>query len=1231
MKKLYLALIISLFSLTHIWAQHNVTFQVDMNNQTVSTNGVHVAGNFQIAAGYASDWAPNLTQLTDANNDGIYNITVNIPAGYYEYKYINGNAWGQDESVPGACATNNNRAFTVASDTTLTAFCFGTCQNLCNPPLDTLNLTFSVDMRDEFMNNGSNGSVHVAGNFQANAGFGNDWTPNTTPLTDNNNDSIFETTVQVTKPVGQAYNFEYKYINGNAWGQDEGIPAACAINNNRGASITTDTVLPAFCFATCNTLCAPLAPTNDTINLTFQVDMRTEFINTGASGTIGVAGSFQQDAGFPSNWSPGVVFLTDTNNDSIFNGSVQIITSGGLPYTFQYKYIKGATFVEQETVPTTCGVSDGFGGFNREASVSSDTVLSAICFSECSNCTLPTPPVLDTFNVTFNIDMRNNYLANGLADTIAVAGSFQSETNLNNDWIADSTLLTDANNDSIYSATVQIINQGSPFTFQYKYLRNNTYEAVPSTCGASDGFGGFNREISISGDTVLSAICFAECDTCTLPTPPTTDTFDITFQVNMKDIFISNGSSGTVSVAGSFQNDAGFGNDWTPGTTTLTDANTDSIYTTTIQVEVTAGNNYSFQYKYLNGNTWGTEETVPSACGINDNNGGYNRSANITSDTVLNVVCFSGCTNCNTPLPTNDTVDVTFRVNMKSAQSISALGVHVAGSFQGLAGFGSDWNPASTPLTDANTDSIYTITVRIPTGTYQYKFINGNTFNEVENVPNNCGIADGFGGFNRSTTITSDTVLEAVCFSTCITNCVYTPPAPTYPVTFQVDMATEIVSANGVHIAGNFQTALGLPNNWEPNTVELTDPDLDGIYTVTVNLPADTFQYKFINGNTFNEQETVPNSCGIDDGFGNYNRRIITPANAYTVPEVCFATCQACQTDTFNVTFQVDMREDFTTNGISDTVSVAGNFQADANGVNWTPGTILLTDANTDSIYQTTVQVIAKTNGTYNFDYKYLNGGTWGSDENLPISCSNNGNRTATITSDTTLPAYCFSTCNVLCAPINTNTINVTFRVNMKNALVNTNGIFVTGNFNNLNWSTSSLQLTDNNNLIYERIVAMAPSLYHYKYANGNTIADLETANFNTLGCGSIDSLVGEVRVLNLTGTTNDTILPVYLFNSCMEDTVGGTPPNSILSINQNTIKAFPNPFNNKLFLSFENTQANYSITVTTLTGKTVISQQTKGQAKLQLNTTHLTQGIYFLTITHTQTGQFATSKIVAR
>ena len=101
-----------------------VTFQVDMSLQTVSPNGVHVAGAFQTP----DAWQPGATEMTDDDADGIYEVTVPVAPGNYGYKFINGNNWdgvdNDNEAVPGECATDGNRLLVAEGEAmTVTLLC----------------------------------------------------------------------------------------------------------------------------------------------------------------------------------------------------------------------------------------------------------------------------------------------------------------------------------------------------------------------------------------------------------------------------------------------------------------------------------------------------------------------------------------------------------------------------------------------------------------------------------------------------------------------------------------------------------------------------------------------------------------------------------------------------------------------------------------------------------------------------------------------------------------------------------------------------------------------------------------------------------------------------------------------------------------------------------------------------------------------------------------------------
>ena len=117
-----------------------------------------------------------------------------------------------------------------------------------------------------------------------------------------------------------------------------------------------------------------------------------------------------------------------------------------------------------------------------------------------------------------------------------------------------------------------------------------------------------------------------------------------------------------------------------------------------------------------------------------------------------------------------------------------------------------------------------------------------------------------------------------------------------YQVQFQVDLSNEIISPNGVFIAGNFQQKAGFPSDWNPTTTPMTDANGDGIYETTVAIKqveaGQSFRYKFINGTNW---ESVPAACGIEEGgFINRSFDLVENNIPMTLPVVCFQTCSAC-------------------------------------------------------------------------------------------------------------------------------------------------------------------------------------------------------------------------------------------------------------------------------------------------------------------------------------------------
>lgn len=233
-----------------------LTFRVDMGAATVPAAGVHIAGNFQAAAGYAGDWNPATTALADPDGDHVWELTVNVPAGVYSYKYVNGNAWTAGELPSADCGVNDgsgnyNRQVVVGGSTVrLPIIPFNGCAT---------QLRFAVDMTGQTI---AAGGVHVIGNFQALAGYGTNDDPNALPLRDDDGDGTYE--VQISLPA--AGNFQYRFVNGNNLAGAETVPAACGTANAAGTLTRVVSALaavnstPAFCFGSC-TPCSGLPST----------------------------------------------------------------------------------------------------------------------------------------------------------------------------------------------------------------------------------------------------------------------------------------------------------------------------------------------------------------------------------------------------------------------------------------------------------------------------------------------------------------------------------------------------------------------------------------------------------------------------------------------------------------------------------------------------------------------------------------------------------------------------------------------------------------------------------------------------------------------------------------------------------------------------------------------------------------------------------------------------------
>ena len=450
MKKIY-AIAAALFFGASAFAQnHNVTFQVDLGSATVNTNGVHVAGSFQ-------SWTPNTTTMTQVGTSSIYSVTVSVAAGDYEYKFLNGNAWGDDEGVPAESQVNaldgsgnGNRWVSISSDTTLPAVMFGG-----NAPAGQNLLVAQVDLS----------LVTVAADGGMVAGAFNSWTDGS--LADFGANGTWETHIFVDTADGAQ---EFKFKNGaSGW---ESVPSSCATNGNRSFANTGDAVISA-----CLNMCGPCVVL-PTYTMTINVDMNTvEACETIDAVTL---------AGPINGWS-GSDTLTDVDGDGVYSITYNDIDSGSFEYKARY-HVAGATNWE--------------GGGNKVVTVSSDTTVATRCFGNDVYGACPAVPA--TADVTWIVDFTQ--AAFTPADTIWLMGTFTQ-------WDANAIAMTPHSVAGQYIATVPSFCPGS---MEYRFSNGDptdtdNHEPVDSACGVDNGVGSYNRFFARTGSADTLRHIFGAC------------------------------------------------------------------------------------------------------------------------------------------------------------------------------------------------------------------------------------------------------------------------------------------------------------------------------------------------------------------------------------------------------------------------------------------------------------------------------------------------------------------------------------------------------------------------------------------------------------------------------------------------------------------------------------------------------------------------------------------------
>ena len=399
------------------------------------------------------------------------------------------------------------------------------------------NVTFRVNM--------SNYTGTIATGVFVNGSF-NGWCGSCNPLTDMGN-GVWQATLPI--PAG---NIEYKFTIDGWNAQENFTPNDACIDPNTGDNfynrylqITSDIVLPAVCFNSCD----PCPSNNSQLVGTWKLKAE------GGSLAVGPA---QGDYTWWANTAADV-----TTRACHFDDSVKFDANGTMTH-----YMDGSTWLEpwQGTDPAACGTPiaphngvgpytytysggeltiNGTGGHIGLAKVinggeltnpanAPSSITYQISFANNNNTLIAEinfgigwwkfiyektqQVVVADPNITFKVDMSD--YTDPIATGVFLNGSF-------NNWCGNCNPMTNTSG-SIWEVTLPLTAGPIQYKFTIDGWNDQEFFFGGESCVDTIADGFFNRYYVVSADATLPAVCFASCDAC-----PTSSLVENSMEVNI--------------------------------------------------------------------------------------------------------------------------------------------------------------------------------------------------------------------------------------------------------------------------------------------------------------------------------------------------------------------------------------------------------------------------------------------------------------------------------------------------------------------------------------------------------------------------------------------------------------------------------------------------------------------------------------------------------------------------
>lgn len=341
--------------------------------------------------------------------------------------------------------------------------------------LEPVDVTFSVDMNEyeaDFT------QVYVSGTF-------NEWSGDANPLSDDDNDGVWEGTVE--NIAAGSHEYKITLDNWNAQEQFSGTEV-CTITDpsgqfvNRSLSATMDMTVPTHCFNSCFAC-------GESINITIEL---------GAGGvTVDENGFFIAGGGNFGN--PGDFPLSDDDNDGVYTATFERAVGFESFYTFTNGNCPDYSCKEM-IAGQDCANPDNFndrfmGPFTEDATI-------ATCFEQCTTTT--DCGAVTSSQVTFQVDMTP---FTETIETVYVAGTF-------NNFSENANPMTDLGN-NIWETTIELTDGSYEYKFQVNQwaFQEIFTDGMPCTITSGDMGQFINRTLEVSGDAEMCFV-YASCAVC---------------------------------------------------------------------------------------------------------------------------------------------------------------------------------------------------------------------------------------------------------------------------------------------------------------------------------------------------------------------------------------------------------------------------------------------------------------------------------------------------------------------------------------------------------------------------------------------------------------------------------------------------------------------------------------------------------------------------------------------